>query len=122
MPRMIRPCGVVKWGKGKSHSKTLDQLANGNCRSLCWQLPFALLAIAIRSTGKCRSLYRQLPFALPANAVRSAGKCRTVTLNGARDDFTQGSMETSRLKCFKNGGCISTETEPFSLWVVLFRK
>ena len=85
-------------------------------------MPFALPAIAVRPTGICRSPYRQLPFALPANAVRSTGKCRTVTLNGARDDFTRCSIETDRLKYFKNSECIFPETEPFSLWAVLSGK
>ena len=59
---MSRSCGLLKWEKGKSYSKFLDKLANGNCHSVYRQMPFGLPAIAVRSTGKCCSVYRQLPF------------------------------------------------------------
>ena len=82
---MSRSFGVLKWEKGECCPKSLDKLANGNCHSL----------------------YRQLPFALPAIAVRPTGNCHSVTLKGARDDFTQGRMESDRLKCLKNDKCLS---------------
>ena len=87
MPKS-RSCGLLKWEKGKSYSKFLDKLANGKCHSVYRQLPFGLLAIAIRSTGKCRS----------------------VTSNGVRNAFTQGCMETGRLKCFQNSECVFPES------------
>ena len=83
-----RSCSVLKSGKGASRSKSLDLLATTNCRS-----------------G-----YRQMPFGLPANAIRSTGKCRSVTSNGVRNAFTQGCMETGRLKCFKNSECVFPES------------
>ena len=98
---MSRSCGLLKWEKGKSYSKFLDKLANGNCHSVYLQLPFGLPAIAIRSTGKCHSVYLQLPFGLPANAVRSTGKCRSVISNGARDDFIQGTYRNRPFEMFQ---------------------
>ena len=64
-------------------------------------MPFGLPAIAVRSIGNCRSVYRQLPFGLPANAVRSTGNCRSVILNGARDDFIQGTYGNRPFEMFQ---------------------
>ena len=76
---MSRSCGLLKWEKGKSYSKFLDKLANGNCHSVYLQLPFGLLAIAVRLTGNCHS----------------------VIWNGSRDDFIQGTYGNRLFEMFQ---------------------
>ena len=57
-------------------------------------------AIAIRPTGNCHSVYRQLPFGLLAIAVRWFWTALVTILS-------KGRMETDRLKCFKNSEIFS---------------